>query len=290
MELLIKSVPIAVLIFVVSSTLAVGLSITIEGIVTPLRSGRLVSMALLANFVLMPLGALALEKVLQLDSSLGVGLLLVASGAGGPILPKLAQIAKTGLGFAVGLMVLLMVVTIVYMPLVLPWLLEGVSVHPWKIARSLIFMMLLPLAVGLGLRVRYQVAADRVRPLVDRVSTLSLFLLIVLLFVTSFSKVMGIFGTRGILGGISLILLGVVLGHFLGGPGPESRTVLALGTGLRNVSAALLVAEQNFDDPRVVVMVVAVAAIELLILFPLARLWSKRRIVQATYFAVLLIY
>jgi BASS family bile acid:Na+ symporter len=46
-------------------------------------------------------------------------------------------------------MVLLMVVTIGYMPLVLPLLLEGVSVNPLKITRSLVLFMLLPLAWGL---------------------------------------------------------------------------------------------------------------------------------------------
>ena len=34
-------------------------------------------------------------------------------------------------------MVLLMVVTVGYLPLVLPLLLPGISVNPWQIARSL---------------------------------------------------------------------------------------------------------------------------------------------------------
>ena len=48
-------------------------------------------------------------------------------------------------------MVVLMVITVGYMPLVLPLLLEGVSVNPASIARSLILLMLIPLAVGLAL-------------------------------------------------------------------------------------------------------------------------------------------
>src|SRR5262245_40109636 len=57
----------------------------------PLRNARLVTLALLANFVLMPLGALALTKGLRLDEPLGVGLLLLACAAGAPFLPKLAH-------------------------------------------------------------------------------------------------------------------------------------------------------------------------------------------------------
>src|SRR5439155_13722436 len=85
---------------------------------------------------LMPLGALAIARILRLDQPLGIALLLLGAAAGAPFLPKLAGIAKGNLAFAVGLMVLLMVLTVAYMPLVLPLLLEGVSVDPMKIARS----------------------------------------------------------------------------------------------------------------------------------------------------------
>ena len=138
MELLTKAVPIAMLAFVVSSMLAVGLSLTIGQIVAPLRNGKLVFFALLANFVLMPATALGIARLLRLDQPLGVALLLLGAAAGAPFLPKLAGIAKGNLAFAVGLMVLLMVLTVAYMPLVLPLLLEGVSVDPMKIARSLV--------------------------------------------------------------------------------------------------------------------------------------------------------
>ena len=44
-------------------------------------------------------------------------------------------------------MVLMMVVTIAYLPIVLPFVLTVVQVNPWEIARSLIFLMLIPLAL-----------------------------------------------------------------------------------------------------------------------------------------------
>jgi BASS family bile acid:Na+ symporter len=53
------------------------------------------------------------------------------------------------------------------------------------------------------------------------------------------------------------------------------RRVLALGTGQRNIAAALVVGSQSFDDPKVVVMVIVVAIIGLLILMPLSRALAK---------------
>src|SRR5690242_9207098 len=168
MEFLSKAVPVAMLAFVVSSMLAVGVSLTLGQIVAPLRNGRLVTLALLANFVLMPLGAILIARLLRLDEPLGIALLLLGTASGAPFLPLLARISKGNLAFAVGLMVLLMVVTVGYMPLVLPLMLEGVSVDPMKIARSLVFLMLLPLAIGLLVKARLSGLAAIAQPSLSR--------------------------------------------------------------------------------------------------------------------------
>jgi len=154
MELLSKAATVAMLSFVVSSMLAMGAGLTVSRISEPLRNVRLVVLALLANFVVMPLGALALAKILWLDEPFGLGLLLLGCAAGAPFLPKLAELAKGNLAFAVGAMVLLMVVTVGFLPVVLPLLIPGVAVDPWKIARSLVLLRLLPLAIGLARKPR----------------------------------------------------------------------------------------------------------------------------------------
>src|SRR5215475_15386035 len=280
MELLSKAVPIAMVAFVISSMLAVGVSLSVSQIVAPLRNGKLVSLALLANFVLMPLGALAIARLLRLDQPLGIALLLLGAAAGAPFLPKLAGLAKGNLAFAVGLMVLLMVLTVAYMPLVLPLVLEGVSVDPVNIARSLLFLMLLPLAVGLAVNARFRRVAERMRAPFNRISSVSLILLIGLLLVTKIQNVIALFGTRGILASILFLISGLGLGWLLGGPGFETKGVLALGTAQRNIAAALVVGGKNFNDPNVLVMIVVVAVVGLLILMPLARVLGARRTEQ----------
>jgi BASS family bile acid:Na+ symporter len=276
MELMQKATSVAMLIFVLSSMLAMGLGLTVSQIITPLRNARLIVLSLLANFVLMPLAAVALAALLRLDQPLGVGLLLLGTAAGAPFLPKLAQIAKGDLAFAVGLMVLLMVVTVGYLPLVLPVLLPGVSVNPAKIARSLFLLMLLPLAGALAVNARFAGAAARTKPVLDRVSNLSLIGLVVLITATNVNNVLAVFGTRGILAGLLFITVGFGIGWLLGGPGLDTRRVLALGTAQRNIAAALVVGSQSFSDPQVVVMVVVVAIVSLLMLMPLSRLLAQR--------------
>src|SRR5207302_672099 len=275
MELMQKLVPVAMLAFVLSSMLAMGLGLTVGGIIAPLRDVRRVVLSLLANFALVPLIALAIAALLRLDQPLGVGLLLLGSAAGAPFLPKLAQLAKGNLAFAVGLMVLLMVITVGYLPLVLPLLLPGVSVNPAKIASSLFLLMLLPLAGALALKARFADIAARTKPILDRISNLSLTLLVLLLVAVNMNNVLAVFGTRGILAGLLFIAISFGTGWLLGGPDSDARRVLALGTAQRNIAAALVVVSQRFTDPKVVVMVVVVAIVGLLILMPVSRMLGK---------------
>jgi BASS family bile acid:Na+ symporter len=276
MGVLEKAVPIATLVFVVSSMVAMGLGLKVAQITAPLRNLRLVSLSLLANFVLMPAAAVVLARVLRLDEPLGVGLLLLGVAAGAPFLPKLTQIAKGNLAFAVALMVLLMVITVGYLPLVLPVLLPGVSVNPAKIARSLVLLMLVPLAVALAVNAKLPAAAARAKPLFDRLSSLGLILVVVLLVVVNFNKVLSVFGTRAILAGMLFIAFGYAVGWALGGPAADTRPVLGLGTAQRNIAAALVVGGQSFSNPSVVVMVVVVAIVSLLILLPMSRLLARK--------------
>jgi BASS family bile acid:Na+ symporter len=269
--LLSQAATIAMLSFVISSMLGMGASLTVVEILEPLRNIRLVLLALFANFVLMPLCALALARLLWLDEPLGVGLLLLGCAAGAPFLPKLAELAKGNLAFAIGAMVLLMVTTVVYVPIVLPLLIPEVSVNPRSIAASLILFMLLPLGAGLVLKALFESLAARLKPVIDRFSNISLVLLVLFITAANIDKVLQIFGTRGILAGILFIILGFGIGWLLGGSDADARRVMALATGQRNIAAALVVAGEGLDDPKVMVMVVVVAILGLIILLPLSR-------------------
>jgi predicted Na+-dependent transporter len=69
-----------------------------------------------------------------------------------------------------------------------------------------------------------------------------------------------------------------VVGYLLGGPGKDTKAVLGLGTGQRNIAAAIVVAAQNFSDPDVLITIIVIAILTLFILMPLGGKMSKRKI------------
>ncbi|WP_440991781.1 bile acid:sodium symporter family protein [Haloarchaeobius baliensis] len=258
---------LSVLVFVVTSMLAMGLNLTVGQILDPLSDLRLVGKALLANFVLIPLLAYLILLVIPLTDAQSIGLILLATAAGAPFLPKLVEFAKGDIAFGVGLMVLLMVVTVAYVPLVLPFLLPGVAVDPVEIASSLVVLMLIPLAVGLFVKARYEETAGWLQPKMSQVSSTALVFLVVLMLVLNFQTLISVVGSGLLVAFALLILTSFAVGWVLGGPKAGTRPVLALGTAQRNVSAALVVGAANFEDPNVVVtLVVGATLMGLLIL------------------------
>ena len=266
---------LSVLVFVIGSMASMGLSLKIPQIIAPLKDIKLVVLALVANFVLVPLVAVVITLLIPLDEPVRIGLILLATAAGAPFLPKLAEVAKGSTAFSVGLMVLLMVVTIIYLPLVLPLLLGGVEVNPWDIAQSLIVMMLIPLAIGLFINARYEETAAKIQPTFGQASNIALLALTVLGLVLNFKEMIGLVGSLGILAGIIFIVVSVVIGYLLGGSDGEIKSVMGLGTGQRNISAALVVAAQNFDT-NVITYLMVIAVIGLVVLMPLAGELGKR--------------
>jgi BASS family bile acid:Na+ symporter len=254
---------LSVLIFVLTSMFGMGLSLTLKQVFEPMRNVSLVLRALAANFILSPLLAFALAKVIGLDQQLATGLFILGVAAGAPLLAKFAELAKGDLAFTLGLMVLLMVVTIIYAPLVLPLLMPDVQIDVWGMIRSLVLTMLLPLAAGLFIKARYESLAESLSPSMSQASSLTLMMQLVLGLFLTVGDLLGVIGTGAILAALLFLAGNMVFGWLLGGPGRDTRVVVTVGTAQRNVSAAMLIVVQNFSEPQVLLMVLTGAAVML---------------------------
>jgi BASS family bile acid:Na+ symporter len=264
------------LLFVVTSMLAMSLSLSVQQMTQPLKNARLMILALLANFVLVPALAYAITKVIPLEQSLQIGVILLGTAAGAPFIPKLVQGAKGNVAYAVGLMFLIMVVTIFYLSFILPLLLAGVEVNPWDIAKSLIVTMLIPLVIGMLIKSHSPDVADHWAPVMQKISSLSILILLVVGLGLNISNILGFIGTLGIGAMVLLIVGALVIGLLLGGRDPGIRSAMGLSTANRNGAAALLVATQNFSGTDTLPFVLVGTVLMLLILLPVAKRMGAR--------------
>jgi BASS family bile acid:Na+ symporter len=277
-ELLNKATPATIVIFVVTTMAGVGMRHSLGQLFVPFRDLRFVLLVLLANFVVVPLGALGLALVLRLDEPLAEGLLLLGAAAGAPVIPSLVALAKGDVAIGTGLMILLTVGTLGYLPLVLPWLLPGVVIDPLIIARPLLLFMLLPLVAGFAVRTLREHVATVIGPAVDRLSNASLFPVVALIVVTNLDRLPHLFGTNGVLAALLLAILGLSLGWRVGGPDAQMRRASAVCTGQRNFAVALVIASESIEDPRVETMVIVAAVVGLLLTLPVVLALAPSRL------------
>jgi BASS family bile acid:Na+ symporter len=267
--------------FVVTSIAAMGLNLTMKEVLAPWKKKWLLSISLVANFVVVPLFALLVLSVIPLDIDLATGLIIVAAAAGAPSLPKAMDIIGGNVAYAVGLTMILILVTIFYMPIMLPYLIAGVSVDQSSTALYLIVFMLVPLIVTMALRRLVPVVAQRLYPVIDRVSDFSIVVVLLIytfgLFTSDFSvKAGALLGIEGMLVAILFILGSFGIGYVMGGPELRNREVLAFGTGFRNVSAALVVVSANFEDSQILFMVLVIAAFGIIFMMILGGLLYRK--------------
>lgn len=267
---------LSVLVFLISSMFQSGLGLTWQLLVVPLRRVRLVTLALALNFLVAPALAWLVTVVIPLERGHAIALLLLGWAAGAPFLPKLIETARGNLNLAAAITALLTCGTIVFMPLGLPLLIPGLEADPWSIARPLILLILLPLAIGLLIRTRAESFAAWLVPSLAKVSNLSLLLLFVLLVALNIPALLGVLGSGAILAGFIYVVCLFVVGWFFALLDPEARGVLALATAARNFGSALVPAANSFDDPSITVALIVNAIIGLVFSFLAAR-WVRGR-------------
>lgn len=277
-----QTASVAIIIFAVSSMLSVGLAYRIGLIVGPLREPRAVFRALVANFVLVPLLAVGIERVIPLDPPLALGLFLLAGSAGAPFLITLGSAARSDLALCAALLLLLVPVTVFFLPFYVPLAMAHPSLRGLSYARSSIFAiglpllstLILPMVVGLVVKAFAPRWAARLVPIGGKVATITLVVVVVSTFGADFQDLIRIVKGGAVLAGGLLIAGAFVMGSLLARR--ERIAVLGLGTGQRNVAGAMVIASRDFNDPDILVMVTASVLAGLFLLFTIAWLLSRR--------------
>jgi len=248
--------------------LAVGLRLRWREISAALGSCRIAWVAL-ANFLVVPVLALAIARVMQLSPDRSVGMLLLAAAPFAPVVPVFARMARADLALAAGLTSFFPALCAVFTPVVcqvgLPLLSGAASVEfrPWFVLGVLLATITLPLALGVTLNHAWPALRRRLlRPLEITAETMGA---LSLLFVTAV-EFRTIIDTpwQSLLAMVVFIEGSFLLGYALGGPGPGRRLVIALGTSNRNIALALLVALDSFGGTPIPGSVVTIGLLLIL--------------------------
>lgn len=264
------------LAFVVTSMFGLGLRLTVKDLLAPLRNVRLVVATLGINFILIPLLAWLLARLLPLSPDLQIGLILMSAVAGAPLVIKASQLARGDVVAAGSLVTLLVVVTVIYLPFALPLLVPGTAVNTVAIAMPLFLQILLPLGAGLLMNVRYDEEAEMTRPIMAEIANISLAVMIVL-NLGNVPQVLALIGTGAIAAILAITFTGLAAGYLLGGPDAGTRKTIAIGSAQRNYAAAFVIAQGNFADrPDVFLILLAASLVSMIVVLIVAGEFGRR--------------
>ena len=139
--------------------------------------------------------------------------------------------------------------------------------------------VLLPLGVGLAIG-RWQPAARRWIPAIQKVSTVLLLVCAVVIIVGAWSLMASVVRQWTTTAIILISLIWLAIGHFLGGPDEDDRTVLAFACVARHPGVAIAVASFT-DQPLAPVGVLTAVLVSELAMTPY-KAWRKRHRAAAT--------
>ncbi len=263
-------------IFVVSTMLNVGLTQKLSNITGHLKNYPFVLKMLVANFVVAPLLMIAALHFAPFDPALKAGLLIFSLCAGAPFLIKLTQTAKHDVALGAAVMMLMMMVTVVYTPIVLPLVLSGISVDAWAVAKSLLLQLLLPIAAGMLVVQLLPDFAKKAQPWVGWLGNIAMYVLVGATLIGYFPNMIAIVGTGAILVGLAFVAAAFGIGYLAGAGKDHLQDVGGLGTAQRNTAAGMIIAVQNFSSyPDVLMMLTLANTLGIVMLLFIAKALSR---------------
>lgn len=258
-----------------------------------MRRPGLMARSLFSMNIAMPLLASALARGFDLGPPLSIALIALAVSPVPPFLPKKEIGAGGTVAYVFGLLVTASLFSIAFVPAAI-WLLStafAIPVHipAAAIAKVVLTTVLLPLAVGMVIRLLRPGFARRAEKPISTLATVLLVVSLLPVLVAVWPTLISFSHTWALVAIALYAVLGHALGHWLGGPEPGNRVVLAMSTASRHPAVAIAIAKIGFPQQKTAVVAVllvvvvnsVVSALYLALLRRRAAPTSTRRVVGA---------
>jgi BASS family bile acid:Na+ symporter len=261
--------------------LSLGLRTSLSDAMFLFRHRRLLLWSVLSMNVAMPALVVLIVMMFGLHPAVKVALIALAVSPVPPFLPgkELKLVVPGHETYVYGLLVASSILAIVIIPLTVGVVAlvfdQAVSIDPPAVARVVALSVLVPLGAGTALR-HWIPAAGRWSAPVNTLGMALLALSGVVVLMKMWPAMIELIRDGTLVAIIAVTLIGLGLGHLLGGPAEDDRTVLALATASRHPGVALAVAGLA-DQPLAPAAVLLALLVSMLTAAPYTA-WRKRRL------------
>ncbi len=232
-----------VLVFSVANMFYMGILATMPEVVAVFKNKKVLAMILVWGWVLGPALGLLIAWVLPLAEPYVIGLLLYSLAPCAPFVPVMVGKARGDISFAAALIPIVAVATVVFMPLMGPLMIKGLTISAWDLVKVLLLYILIPLAFGAAVRRYAETVATKITPAVKVIANISTALLAANFTVLYAREMIATAGSFGLLSmTIHMVVMGLITYRFGFGLKQNQRSVMSIGMLTRNGSVVLIAA------------------------------------------------
>lgn len=273
----------AIKLSIVLTVFGLGLHATMADATSLFRQPSKLASSLTSMIVVMPAFAIVLATLFDLNPAVRLALGALAISPLPPLWPKRALNAGGSSAFTIGLLAAVSLLTIVTIPIAMKIYERAFDISlvtsAGAVAKLALQTTLLPLAVGIGVRRIVPAFAERAARPTMLLATLLLVAASLPILIKLWPEFGRLVGDGTLVAMTAFVIVGVVVGHLLGGPHREERTTLALATSSRHPAIALTLAMANAPPsnqrqvPAAILLYLILSAIVSLPYF----VWAKKQ-------------
>jgi BASS family bile acid:Na+ symporter len=274
-------IPIVLQVSLLLSVFAIGLKASWQDATYLFRRPGELVRAVVAMNVLMPLFAIAVVLLFDLHQAVKIALVALSVSPIPPLLPKKMVKAGGTDSYAIGLLIAAGLLAIIFVPLSME-IIKRVFNVPLQMTMAsvatLVFItILLPIILGVVVHSFAPALAEHLVKPISLVAGIGLLAALLAILFSAAPAIWTLIGNGTVIALAAFVLVGLAIGHFLGGPVSENRTALAISTSTRHPGVAIAIAAANFPEQKL-----ATAAVLLYVIvggvasIPYLK-WIKRR-------------
>ena len=244
--------------------LGMGMTLKAEDFVRVWKEPKVIGLGVCSQFLIMPSWGALIAYLMGLPAEMAVGLILVASCPGGTASNVVIFLARGKVALSVSMTLASTIAAIWMTPLLTSWYAgHYLPVDPWALFRGILWIVLLPLTVGVAWNSFFPKSARQASAYSPLVSVL--FILLIVGFVLAAKKEL-ILENWEILTGSVLALhfggfgLGYAMASLFGLSKGESRT-LSIEVGMQNSGLGMALASKHFSQMPMVPAPCALSAV-----------------------------
>ncbi|WP_111709264.1 bile acid:sodium symporter family protein [Lutibacter citreus] len=268
----------------------VALGITITDFKRLFKNPKILLTGITSQFILLPLVTFIFIKLVNPMPSIALGMMMVAACPGGNISNFMTQMAKGNAALSVSLTAFATVVSLVMTPFNLQFygnlyaptaeILHRVELNPWTLIKLVSLILGVPLLLGMWVRQRKPLIADKLSKVLKPISLIIFMLFIVVAFYDNFDIFIKYIHYVLVLV-IAHNILALATGYYAAKImklSKENQKTLSIETGIQNSGLGLLLIFSFFNGLGGMALLVAFWAIwDIFSGLALAAYWSKQK-------------